>query len=435
MSVQYVFPFCVVSELGQNQTVTGSITVNIVTRGISKTLDFIAETTTWQNQTANKKITVDIPYNDFIPGEVTVDITAAVDQPDCVVVVMEPKVIDPKFFTVLQYFRQQKILDSDFIHKETWFNLPIKNNQLSRSYIVWYLGEVPTKTGVLHSIADNITYYDEMTYVERTGNKNLPIEENIEYYLGKDRMQNLYFDARIPTSNEIPRTAHNPPKLLTNTTVNGFGPTAGDDTEYHYNNLGYRSTFDYTKETLKDKRLILCLGDSDTFGTGVKHEDLWSELLETDATVLNMGIPGLSSDGVAKIGAQTIQALHDQIDAVLVQYPLMSLREFVSKTYNGGVHTHVNYNLPYDDWWKHIDWKSNNYNFNKNRLLLDSICGKYNIKYFDLYINRADNKIPYDFNGFNVYTAFGPHTHRAIAKYFSRKLNNQPSLFQELTQS
>jgi hypothetical protein len=104
----------------------------------------------------------------------------------------------------------------------------------------------------------------------------------------------------------------------------------------------------------------------------------------------------------------------------------------VSKRYKGGVHTHRNYNLPYADWWDHIDWQSNNYNFNKNRLLMENVCSRHNIAYHDLYINRDDNKVPFDFVEYGVYSSIGPHTHQAIANYFSRKLNNQPSLFQSL---
>jgi hypothetical protein len=205
--------------------------------------------------------------------------------------------------------------------------------------------------------------------------------------------------------------------------------------EYKLNNLGYRSNFDYNLEELKEKKVIICLGDSDVFGAFNPVDVIWPSRLQdqlSDITVLNFGIRGISGDGMTRIGVRAIEALKSSIVAVCVHWPPPSLREFVSKDFKCGVHTHRNYYLPYDDWWKHIDWHSNNYNYYKNQLLLSSVCKKYSIPYYDLLINKDDPTVPYDVCRYTVYDSFGPATHTATANYFYKKITNQPSLFQSL---
>jgi hypothetical protein len=279
------------------------------------------------------------------------------------------------------------------------------------------------------------SYKLAMTYVEKPGNKpNLTIEENIEYYLGKDSVKNLFFESKIPEANEIairPFSKFN--KTRVSTTI--IGAFNGDTVEYTYNNLGYRAPTDYID--FANDRLIVCFGDSDTFGIGTEYSDLWTTVLQKrfpNHKVLNFAVPGISNDAIARIATRTLLALSNNIDACCVQYAPMSLREFVSKTYKCGVHTHRNYNLPYNDWWTHIDWQSNNYNFVKNRLLIENACKANAIKYFDLIINKADGKVPYDSVEFGVYSSMGKHTHQAVANYFYKKITGQPSLF-ESTQS
>ena len=62
--------------------------------------------------------------------------------------------------------------------------------------------------------------------------------------------------------------------------------------------------------------------------------------------------------------------------------------------------------------------------------MMENICASHNIAYHDLYINRNDKKVPFDFVEYGVYSSIGPSTHQAIANYFNRKLNKKPSLFQ-----
>ena len=428
MSTHYTFPFCALDNIGNTYKVSGSISIRINELDISKKNTFELITQTWQTQIPNNTISVEV-NDDFLEDtEMNFEITVEMDNPTALILVFSPKLEYTQNVDAHIVPRNQKILGTDFANNRGWYNLPLHSGQTGTVTIQTYVQETPNS--VLSSIAENITFREKLTYIEQPAKKpGMSIEENIEYYLGKDKFKNLFFDKTIPASWEIPARFKN---SLTIKNLNSIGFFKGDSTEYYYNNLGYRSTRAYD-DTLPDK-VIICLGDSDAFGIGVEQDKIWSSQIEqqTGITTMNMGVPGTSVDGLTRIGVQTIQALEDRIAAVFVHYPALSLREFVSKKYKGGVHTHRNYNLPYADWWDHIDWQSNNYNFNKNRLLLENTCLRYGVKFFDLTINREDSKVPFDFVEYGVYTSIGPNTHRAIANYFVKKLNNEPSLFQTL---
>jgi hypothetical protein len=278
-------------------------------------------------------------------------------------------------------------------------------------------------------LKDKIEYKNTLTYNIREATKpTLSADENIEYYLGKDRYKNLFFSPSLPAANDIS------PRALSSDLVNMSQYDTDKKIEYKFNNLGYRSNFDYVLEDLKKQKIILCLGDSDVFGAFNPLDVIWPSQLQNklEARVLNFGIRGISSDGMTRIGVRAIEALQSSIVAVCVHWPPPALREFVSKNFKCGVHTHRNYHLPYDDWWKHIDWQSNNYNYYKNQILLSSVCSKYGIAYFDLICNKDDPTVPYDATQYGVYESFGPATHTAMANYFYKKITGQPSLFQSL---
>ncbi len=266
---------------------------------------------------------------------------------------------------------------------------------------------------------------------------NLTTVEKIEYYLGKDRLPNLHWQARIPATWEIP------PKhtgmALVNDSSHDRTVTLAEGIPYTLNNLGYRSTFDYVLDELKTKKLILILGDSDTFARGVWANDMYSAKIQqhTDRLVLNLGIPGLSGDGATRVGVQCLLALGSVVEHVCILWPGFSLREFVSKTFRCGTHTQGDH-VPYTDWYQHIDWVSNNYNYQKNRLLLEHTARAQGAQFHDLIINHSDKKNHVNFitvhSGNQTYTELDSDSHTAVAQYFLKKINGQPSFFKQ-TQS
>ena len=428
MGIHYLFPIGAISDIGNRKTICGSFTISAEKHKISKTVNFELTTQTWQDHTPDLDVDIEFPEDFLYDSEIEFSLTADLPDADSILIVFGPTVTNTHQLDTYILPVEQTVVNTDFRHEKIWFNLPLKNNQLGKATLRTYIEE-STKT-IHPSLIDKITVRKTLTYIEKPPTKeNLSIDENIEYFLGKDHLKNLYFNPCIPTAWSIPARIKTSAPIIKASTV-GFFP--GDSIKYTYNNLGYRSHFDYALEELKDKHIVLCLGDSDTFGVGVEYDQIWPMLIDTDAIVLNLSIPGISNDGMARVAAQAIHALGNSISTVLAHYPPMSLREFVSKKYKGGVHTHRNYYLPYNDWWNHIDWQSNNYNFNKNKLLLENTCAKFDIELHDLYINRNDTNVPYDFVEYGVYNSIGPHTHQAIANYFNRKLNGDLSLYKTM---
>ena len=259
---------------------------------------------------------------------------------------------------------------------------------------------------------------------------SLTPEQQIEYYLGKDRLPNLHWELGIPNAWAI--TPRNDMQLC-NSNAHDITIII-DNIEYRLNNLGYRSNFNFVVNELKNKNIILILGDSDASGRGVNFDSIYSTKIQqaTDLCVVNLGIPGLSGDGMSRVGVQTLLALGSSVKHVCVLWPVLSLREFVSKKFNSGIHTHSKH-VPYEQWWEHIDWVSNNYNYQKNHLLLKQTTLNCGAKYHELIINRYDKTSSITYTEVdNMFTEFTPESHTAIANYYLRKINNQPSLFQEM---
>lgn len=274
---------------------------------------------------------------------------------------------------------------------------------------------------------------------------DLSVTEQIEYYLGKDRLPNVHWRPEIPAAWSI---VTRPGMKLCNADMANDVAVLEEGIPYKFNNLGYRSSFNYDVEFLKTQQVILLLGDSDTMGRGVKYHDMYASKIikgATDYYVLNLGIASLSADGMARIGAQSLLALQSAVKHVCVLWPIMSTREFVSKQFASGIHS-VSTHLPYLDWYEHIDWVSNNYNYQKNHILLEQTARAFGAEYHELIVNRYDKNsvIAYqtvsspatEYSNQAEFTEFTPDSHTAIANYFLRKINNQPSLFEQLkTQS
>ena len=256
--------------------------------------------------------------------------------------------------------------------------------------------------------------------------------EKIEYYLNKDHHKNLFFNGVIPPAWEF-SNYHVDLKAVASTVVDKPGYN-----NYAYNNLSYRSNFDYTVESLSDKKCILCLGDSDTFGRSIQLENIWSTQIAKsfeEYTVMNMGLFGAGPDSVSRIGVNTIMALPTAVKIVLIAWPPYLRREVATKKSKAMVYkTPFNDEvLPFENYWDQIDWVANSYNFYKNKLFLEAVCKANNIEYYDLEINLDTPAIKEDF--INEYRYFGNNTHKAIANYFEKKIKKEPSVFEQRSRS
>jgi hypothetical protein len=201
------------------------------------------------------------------------------------------------------------------------------------------------------------------------------------------------------------------------------------------NNLGYRSDEDYSVDAFRGKKLVLCFGCTDTLGMHDIKENTWPYILpnhiDSQYKVLNLGVIGASRDTIARLLIKLTGVLSDEINHVCILWPHPNRREFVSKEYTKIITSHDKHNLPYEEYWDYIDWRSNNYNMMKNKHLIKNVCSLNNIQLSDLEIERFDSKVPFDFSG--EYNAFGRNTHTAIASYFAKIINGEESLFKKIS--
>jgi hypothetical protein len=251
----------------------------------------------------------------------------------------------------------------------------------------------------------------------------MDLVEQIEQLLGKDHLPNEHWKPEIPPAWAV----------VTRHGIQLTGPDVHDITleqagiNYTFNNLGYRSNFDYILDDLKTKELILVISDSDGMGRGVEFNNIFSSLIQNQRseTVVNLSVPSLSPDGMARILAKAMLALDGAVKHVCILWPGFSTREFVSKKFQGGIYSEIN-EVPYTDWWDHIDWVSNNYNYRKNQLLIAQTAKSIGSELHELIINR--NREPID--GMFTYlpsqgtkiSQLSIESHMAIANYFLRKL-------------
>jgi hypothetical protein len=261
---------------------------------------------------------------------------------------------------------------------------------------------------------------------------SLTPEEQIEYYLGKDRYPNKFFYPHIPAAWEIEfcnpaPDAEHALKDLQNTTIihNGI--------EFKFNNLGYRAECNYTVDDLRSKQNILCISDSYVYGPQSHYQDLWTTQLQTmlpEYNIVGFGMPGWSFDTVARVASCVLTALSGSVDYVIVLPPNEHRREFVSKQYKKIIsHPDGVTNVPYDDYWDHIDWQSNNYNYFKNSLLIKSMTESQGGKYIELIIN-IDAKNNKHVRGEKGLTSREFYT--ALSRYFYKKIKGLPSKFEEV---
>lgn len=258
--------------------------------------------------------------------------------------------------------------------------------------------------------------------------------EQIEYYLGKDKYQNLFFKPGIPDAWAI-EFAHDEFrhgvkwKDLKSTTV------TLDGIEFKFNNLGYRSNYDYHVDDLKTKKNIICLGDSDTFAPWLNYADMWTTHLQEmlpEYNIVNLGMPGYARDTVARVGTCTLQALGDSVTHVISISSSEGRREFVSRDIKKIIAWPFSItNVPYEEYWDFIDWQSNNYNNFKNELMLEHVTKANGATFISLLINGVGKYTKFD--GENGLTGIcGPKTHEALANYFYKKIVGLPSKFEEL---
>jgi hypothetical protein len=178
------------------------------------------------------------------------------------------------------------------------------------------------------------------------------------------------------------------------------------------------------------------VGDSDVYGPYKHYEDLWCTQLQKklpDYNIVPLGAPSWADDTLTRTTVCTIKALGNTIKHVCLMWPGPSRREFVKKDYKRILHNAAPTDIPYEEFWDHLDWVNNNYNYTRNQNLVKFICEAYGINLIDLLIitNGKNNEFEGDGDRFGN-GIFGTNSHVAFGNYFYKKIMNQPSLYEEL---
>lgn len=90
-----------------------------------------------------------------------------------------------------------------------------------------------------------------------------------------------------------------------------------------------RTELDMTQ--LENSKIVLCIGDSFTFGDGVYYNDTFSALLQDtevfkDYKVINIGLRGASNDLITKLLRNWCNRYSSQIEYVIMGYTFMNRR-------------------------------------------------------------------------------------------------------------
>jgi len=85
------------------------------------------------------------------------------------------------------------------------------------------------------------------------------------------------------------------------------------------------------EEELENSKIVLCVGDSFTFGDGMYYTDTWPALLQDtpmfkDYKVINVGLRGASNDLITKLIRDWCNRYSKQIEYVIVGYSFMDRR-------------------------------------------------------------------------------------------------------------
>lgn len=198
-----------------------------------------------------------------------------------------------------------------------------------------------------------------------------------------------------------------------------FGDDTVNDPEVSYsiNSLGYRyEEFDNNYDSI-----IVSLGMSCTFGIGVKKEETYSDIIskKLNMPVLNFGIPGASSDSVARMIGCIVPYWKQRSKklVVVLGWPYSQRREIFLDDFKASIN--FQNKPPIKEYYKLLDNTANAYNLEKNMCFAESVCKSNNVPVYEvpqeLYLSLDIDKSN---DGYHP----GPVWHKTVAKWF---LENQ----------
>lgn len=186
---------------------------------------------------------------------------------------------------------------------------------------------------------------------------------------------------------------------------------------YRHNSNGFRTKeFDLGSGTPS----ILCLGDSFTYGVGVKEQDTWpSKIAEIfpQYTVYNLGIPGAAWDTITRFLVNVGNLLDTKI--VLIFWPEIFRYELYHENEIRQLTSQDEKAFPPGTL---VDWHFENL-ASKNRLVVEILSKINGYKIFETTVGKFSQVV--DLGRDNHY---GPKTYENLSNYFAEMIKNDPCL-------
>jgi hypothetical protein len=226
-------------------------------------------------------------------------------------------------------------------------------------------------------------------------------------------------------------------KYLSNCASKGIEPDYTPDSfEYRFNTYGWR-----THEFVELTNTILCFGCSFTEGVGV--DEPWPVLLEKEFpthTIYNFGLPGASSDTIARLAANTIPYFNPEF--VFILWPSAARFEVLTKGDFGAKFNRFEFLGPWSKIGESIDLLSDphaTHRLHKNKLMVNLLANVYGVKavfsedaeqLLDFNKNQEDAKLPSPAGLKEFFQSIdlardGQHPGKKTQEYFKQKMLTQ----------
>jgi hypothetical protein len=174
---------------------------------------------------------------------------------------------------------------------------------------------------------------------------------------------------------------------------------------YEISENGFRTSSN--KKEIKSDDIIACFGCSNTFGIGLRWEDIWVSqlqyLVEDKFCVKNYGLSGYSTDGIARMVFNYLNQYSPKM--ICCFFPNINRREIVME--NSGILNFLNFQSEIEEFendksfkrvldeneskeimefyqsYKVLSQEKNNvYNFIKNLKFIEALCESKNVKFY-----------------------------------------------------
>lgn len=210
----------------------------------------------------------------------------------------------------------------------------------------------------------------------------------------------------------LPKADVTAPWQIPNLKTNKMYPDDSGTVSYELNSLGYRDK-EWTDWDLENS--VWCIGNSDTFGTGILVDNTWVKQLEkiSPYKTVNLGINGASWDTIARVVSSGLKDRQPQ--AIVIQATTLDRREYITNNLQQIVLPSLPEEMFSDQqFWKYVDDTNSRYSLEKNLALIDTACRAAGVKYFIFSIANRWERVKKDPAADNQH--LGAATHLEIAK-------------------